>query len=69
MSRVSPVAPPWSDEDAAGINSWGHPDRTYGWILSRTPELTEETFEGIMQRLEAKGYDVSLFKMTKHKKH
>lgn len=33
MSRVSPVAPPWSDEDAAGINSWGHPDRTYEPLL------------------------------------
>jgi alkylhydroperoxidase family enzyme len=33
MSRVSPVAPPWSDEDAAGITSWGHPDRTYEPLL------------------------------------
>ena len=33
MSRVAPVAPPWSDEDAAGINSWGHPDRTYEPLL------------------------------------
>jgi alkylhydroperoxidase family enzyme len=29
MTRVSPLAPPWSDEDTAGITSWGHPDRTY----------------------------------------
>ena len=29
MTRVAPLAPPWSDEDAASINSWGHPDRTY----------------------------------------
>ena len=33
MSRVAPVAPPWSDEDAAGIKSWGHPDRTYEPLL------------------------------------
>jgi len=33
VSRVAPVAPPWSDEDAAGINSWGHPDRTYEPLL------------------------------------
>lgn len=33
MSRVQPLAPPWSDEDAAGINSWGHPDRTYEPLL------------------------------------
>jgi hypothetical protein len=29
VTRVSPLAPPWSEEDAAGIHSWGHPDRTY----------------------------------------
>lgn len=33
MSRVAPLAPPWSDEDAAAINSWGHPDRTYEPLL------------------------------------
>lgn len=33
MSRVAPLAPPWSDDDAAGITSWGHPDRTYEPLL------------------------------------
>ncbi|MCV7378557.1 carboxymuconolactone decarboxylase [Mycobacterium alsense] len=33
MSRVAPLAPPWSSEDAAAINSWGHPDRTYEPLL------------------------------------
>jgi hypothetical protein len=33
VTRVAPLAPPWSDEDAAGINSWGHPDRTYEPLL------------------------------------
>ena len=33
MSRVAPLAPPWSDADAAGINGWGHPDRTYEPLL------------------------------------
>jgi len=33
MSRVAPLAPPWSEEDAAGIGSWGHPDRTYEPLL------------------------------------
>ena len=33
MSRVAPLAPPWSEEDAASINSWGHPDRTYEPLL------------------------------------
>ena len=33
MNRVAPLPTPWSDEDAAGINSWGHPDRTYEPLL------------------------------------
>ncbi|MEV3901979.1 carboxymuconolactone decarboxylase family protein [Mycobacterium sp. NPDC050551] len=33
MSRVQPLAPPWSDADAAEISSWGHPDRTYEPLL------------------------------------
>lgn len=33
MSRIAPLAPPWSEEDAAAINSWGHPDRTYEPLL------------------------------------
>lgn len=44
MSRVAPLAPPWSEEDAAGINAWGHPDRTYEPLmlvrcLQRHPDL------------------------------
>ena len=33
MTRVAPLAPPWSEADAADINSWGHPDRTYEPLL------------------------------------
>jgi hypothetical protein len=31
--RVAPLAPPWSEADAASINSWGHPDRSYEPLL------------------------------------
>jgi hypothetical protein len=31
--RVAPLAIPWSEEDAEGIHSWGHPDRTYEPLL------------------------------------
>jgi len=40
----------------------GHPKRSYGWILSRTPTLEEATLEGIYERLEAQGYDRSHFR-------
>ena len=33
MTRVAPLAPPYSEQDAAGINSWGHPDRAYEPLL------------------------------------
>ena len=33
MSRIDPLAQPWSDTDAANIHSWGHPDRAYEPLL------------------------------------
>ena len=42
----------------------GHPGRDLGWILSRTPTLPENVLQGIGERLTAKGYDFSRFKMT-----
>lgn len=42
----------------------GHPSRDLGWILSRTPELSEEVLKSISLKLEANGYDFSRFKMT-----
>ena len=46
----------------------GHPNRSYGWILSRTPTLPKETLDGIFARLKASGYDTSQFKMTDQSK-
>jgi len=40
----------------------GHPKREYGWILSRTPTLPEETLDGIFDRLEDAGYDRGVFR-------
>ena len=42
----------------------GHPSRDLGWILSRTPTLSEKVLQGIAERLTANGYDFSRFKMT-----
>lgn len=49
--------------------SWalvGHPNREYLWILSRTPEMKDNTYESILQMLQAKGFDASKLKVTKH---
>lgn len=37
----------------------GHPSRDYLWILSRTPTLPADTYEGILSRLQAQGYETS----------
>ncbi len=37
----------------------GEDSRKYLWILSRTPEMDEATYDGILKRLQAKGFDVS----------
>ena len=43
----------------------GHPGRSIGWILSRTPVLAEDDSQAVSaSALIAKGYNFSQFKMT-----
>lgn len=35
----------------------GEPDRRYLWILSRSPEMDEATYRGLLKRIEELGYD------------
>lgn len=42
----------------------GHPERTYGWVLSRTPGMDAATYEAILGRLREQGYDTALFVRT-----
>ncbi len=37
----------------------GHPDRTYLWILSRTPQMDDGVYQGILERLQEQHYDTS----------
>lgn len=37
----------------------GHPGRDYLWILSRTPTMADPTYQGILERLQAQGYETS----------
>lgn len=49
--------------------SWavvGHPNREYLWILSRTPEMKDETYESILQMVKDKGFDTDKLNVTKH---
>ena len=47
----------------------GHPTYRYGWILSRTPTLDTETVGGIVDRLEAQGYNFGNFRMIDQSIH
>lgn len=44
----------------------GHPERKYGWILARTPELPQRTLEKIDAQLRDQGYDPGDFTSTPH---
>ena len=35
----------------------GHPSRKYLWVLSRSPQMDDATYEGILERLKKQQYD------------
>lgn len=42
----------------------GHPERKYGWILSRTKSISEETKKQIFSILAGQGYNLNDFEMS-----
>jgi len=42
----------------------GHPSREYLWILARTPTLDPVTYETLLARIEAQGYDLERLTLT-----
>ncbi|MDI1353811.1 MAG: lipocalin family protein [bacterium] len=44
-----------------------HPGKKYLWILSRTAKMNSEIYEGILTRLRAKDFDLSLLRVTVQK--
>jgi apolipoprotein D and lipocalin family protein len=45
----------------------GHPNRKYGWILSRKTELTDVEKKSVLQILTDQGYNPDRFEWTIHK--
>ena len=45
----------------------GTPKRDYLWILSRTPQMDENTYEGILNRVRAQGFDTDKLVKTPQK--
>jgi apolipoprotein D and lipocalin family protein len=62
--------PFWGDYWILGLDEdyqWalvGTPDRKYGWILARTPELEKKTLRDIREIIERNGYDPAAFEMS-----
>ncbi len=44
----------------------GEESRNYLWILSRTPQMDEATYNDLLKRVQAKGFDVSKLEKTPH---
>lgn len=44
-----------------------HPNRKYLWILSRSPKMSGEVYQGILSRLKEKGFELQLLSVTKHR--
>jgi apolipoprotein D and lipocalin family protein len=40
----------------------GYPDRSLGWIFSRTPEMDDATYQSLLAKFAAQGYDTSQFR-------
>ncbi len=67
------IRPFWGDYWIIGLDEnykWaivGTPNRKYGWILSRTPFLPDETLNTIYDILKSNGYNPDDFEKTKQK--
>ena len=53
-----------SDYQLAAV---GDPSKSYLWILSRTPNVSAERYEAILQRLNLMGFDIKKLEKTHHK--
>jgi apolipoprotein D and lipocalin family protein len=42
----------------------GNPDRKHLWILSRTPEIKEATYQMILRKIEVAGYNPAMLEKT-----
>lgn len=67
------IRPFWGDYWIIGLDEnyqWavvGTPNRKYGWILGRTPLLSDETMQEIFDILRSQDYDPESFEVSAHK--
>jgi apolipoprotein D and lipocalin family protein len=64
------IRPFWGDYWIIGLGKnyeyavIGHPERKYGWILSRTPQMAKEKLDEAYNILNKNGYDTKKFVFT-----
>ena len=64
------IRPFWGDYWIIGLGEnyeyaiIGHPERKYGWILGRTPSITNEKMEEIWSIITEQGYKRNVFELT-----
>ena len=67
------IRPFWGDYWIIGLDEnyqWavvGTPGRKYGWVLSRTPTLPDETMQEIYKILKSQNYDPATFEISTNK--
>jgi apolipoprotein D and lipocalin family protein len=67
------IRPFWGDYWIIGLDEnyqWavvGTPGRKYGWVLSRTPSLSDETMQKIFSILREQNYNPDSFEMSEQK--
>lgn len=49
-------------DDAYETALIGYPDRSLGWVFSRKPIMEEATYQALLGRFAAQGYDISQFR-------
>jgi apolipoprotein D and lipocalin family protein len=51
-------------DEAYQLVAVSEPKRNYLWVLSRTPQVNASAYEALLQRLKARGFDLSKLEMS-----
>lgn len=54
-------------DDGYQLAAVSEPKREYLWVLSRTPKVDPDTYDALMARLKAQGFDLGRLELTKHR--
>lgn len=55
-------------DDDYQLAAVSEPDRDYLWVLSRTPQVDQKAYDGLLQRLTEKGFDLGKLETTRQDK-